>query len=179
MHTYFERVRSPRVWMAAAYAIGWFASAYLLYVYITGGPIACGATHGCDVVRASSWAYVGPIPQPLFGVAFYTGMLTLLVARSISASREKTLWRLIQIGAVFGFLESLLLFFVQWLDVRAFCTWCLVSGVAATIGCMMMLLDKERLTTKEREADLLSYTIVLLALAGIGMPMFLWLVGAF
>ena len=174
--TILHIMRSPRVLLSCVYAIGWFASAYLLYVYVTGGPIACGVGQGCDVVRASRWAYVGGIPQPLFGVVFYTGMIALLIVRSTTSAYERLLFRLIRIGAIIGFLDSVALFLVQWIDVQAFCTWCLVSGASATIGCALTMFDKPSLTSEQREADLLGHAITLGALVFVGVPAFLLLV---
>ena len=174
--TILHIMRSPRVLLSCVYAIGWFAAAYLLYVYVTGGPIECGASHECDVVRASKWAYVGPIPQPLFGVVFYTSMIALLIVRSITSSYERLLFRLIRIGSIIGFLESIALFLIQWLDVQAFCAWCLVSGASATIGCALTMFDIPSLTSEQREADLVGHAIALGVLAFVGIPAFLLLI---
>lgn len=166
---------SVRVWMAAILSIGWFAAAYLLYEYVTGGPIACGSA-GCDVVRSSDWAYIGPIPMPLFGVAFYTGMLMLLVGRSLTSAHAKLLRTLTFIGASIALLESIGLFLIQWLDVKAFCLWCLVSG-AATLG-VWTLAWFDRPTEDEalRLRDLTGYAAILVAFAVIASPTFLFLV---
>lgn len=171
-----QSLRSPRVWMSAFLALGLFASVYLLVVYVTGGPIACGPTHGCDVVRASRWAYIGPIPQPLLGVLFYAGMLGLLVTRSVlSASTRTHLWlqRLTLLGAIVGMAESVALFLIQWLEIGAFCAWCLVSGAAATGTFVLAWLDRAALTDGQHSADLEGYAVVLGMLALIGTPLLL------
>lgn len=171
-----QSLRSPRVWMSAFLALGLFASVYLLVVYVTGGPIACGPTHGCDVVRASRWAYIGPIPQPLLGVLFYAGMLGLLVTRSVLSTSTRThLWlqRLTLLGAIVGMAESVVLFLIQWLEIGAFCAWCLVSGAAATGTFVLAWLDRAALTDGQRSADLEGYAVVLGTLALIGTPLLL------
>lgn len=160
-------------------ALGLFASAYLLYVYVTGGPIACGPAHGCDLVRASSWAYIGPIPQPLLGVLFYTGMLGILIARAVlegSTNASSWLWRLTKIGALVGFVESVILFLIQWFVIGAFCTWCLVSGVAATMVCVLVWFDRGSQTGEAQLADLRGYALVIGLLVVLGIPGFLMLV---
>ena len=68
-----------RVTMVVALFVGLFASAYLLYTYVTGGPIACALVSGCEIVRASKWAYTWGIPRPLLGILFYAGLFALLV----------------------------------------------------------------------------------------------------
>ncbi len=177
--SFVQTLRSPRVWMAFFLAMGLFASAYLLYVYVTGGPIACGPAHGCDVVRASRWAYVGPIPQPLLGVLFYSGMLGILIARSVldgSTNASSWLWRLTRVGAVVGFIESVALFLIQWLEIGAFCTWCLVSGVAATMVFLLAWADRGSQGGEAQLADLRGYACVMGLLAVLGVPGFLFLV---
>lgn len=171
-------LRSPRIWMSAFLAMGLFASGYLLYVYVTGGPIACGAAHGCDLVRASRWAYLGPIPQPLLGVLFYTGMLAILVARTLVSTAASALWlkRLTFLGACVGFIESVILFLIQWQEIGAFCTWCLVSGVAASGAFALAWVDSASASDEQRLADLRGYACVLGALALLGIPGFLLLV---
>ena len=50
--------------------LGAFASAYLLVDYVFGSGI-CLTGSGCDVVRASAFAYPLGIPMPLLGLGFY------------------------------------------------------------------------------------------------------------
>lgn len=123
--------------------VGLFASTYLLITYISGAPIACGSLHGCEIVRASKWAYSFGIPRPLFGVIFYTALIVLLAFRAMYPHR-KPLWayRLMILAAFVGFLESAFLTFVQWLDIKAFCVWCVTSAIMATIVFIAVWFDK-------------------------------------
>ena len=59
--------------------VGVFASAYLLVDYVFGSGI-CLTGSGCDVVRASPYAYPLGIPMPLFGLGFYAIAAALLLA---------------------------------------------------------------------------------------------------
>jgi protein-disulfide isomerase/uncharacterized membrane protein len=105
-----------------------------LITYITGAPIACGIVQGCDVVRASKWAYTMGIPRPLLGVVFYLAILCLLVVRVVLPKHRPRLWTALTILATFvGFIESAFLTFVQWADIGAFCIWCLTSAAVATV----------------------------------------------
>jgi protein-disulfide isomerase/uncharacterized membrane protein len=123
-----------RFGIAISALVGLFASAYLFYTYVTGAPIACGIVSGCEAVRASKWATtVFNLPRPVLGLVFYVGIFALLVLRLVANRDRKILWRLTQLGAAIGFFESAVLFVVQWVDVKAFCVWCLVSGLAATV----------------------------------------------
>ncbi len=157
-------------------SIGLFASAYLLFEYVTGGPIVCGQAGGCEIVRASSAAYIGPIPRPLLGVIFYGGMLALLITRSLTSWQAVWLRRLTFIGATIGLLESGELFVVQWLVIKSFCTWCLASGASTVAIFAFALFDRAVLTSEERLQDLKGYTFALFLLMGIGIPSFWFLV---
>lgn len=163
--------------MSLALVTGLFASAYLLFEYVVGGPIACGASGGCEVVRASDWAYLGPVPRPLLGVMFYVGMLILLVMRAVTPWQAPWLRRLTFIGAAIGLIESVHLFFVQWLSIQAFCTWCLVSGAATVIVFALACFDRTHLAEEERLHDLKGYVLSLFLLIIIGAPAFWFLIG--
>ena len=118
--------------MTIASCIGIFIAAYLLITYITKGPIVCGPLHGCDVVRTSRWANWFGIPTPAFGLAFYSFVFILLVIRTTFPHRKRIwFYRLTMLAAFAGFIESVFLFFIQLVDIRAFCTWCLGSALMA------------------------------------------------
>ncbi len=128
-----RRILRIRRGIFIAACAGVIIASYLAVTYLSAIPIACGPLHGCDVVRASRWAKWFGIPTPLFGLAFYLAMLALLVVRTAMPHWKRILcYRLTRILAVLGFIESCFLFFIQLLDLKAFCTWCLGSAVAAT-----------------------------------------------
>ena len=142
--------------MLIAGLIGLFASIYLLITYTSGKPIVCGTSHGCDVVRASEWAYLGPIPRPALGVVFYLGFIGLLIYRLAFAKSalQKILLELTWLGACIGFVESAWLFYLQAAVIKAFCTWCLTSGATATVLFLLSFFDsaeelEDRLVSKE------------------------------
>jgi protein-disulfide isomerase/uncharacterized membrane protein len=124
-------VRRIMLWAALC---GLFASTYLLIVYVTGGPIVCGIVKGCDVVRNSRWANSFGVPRPLLGVIFYVGIVAILVWRHLYPHfRTRIVYWLSMLAAFVGFVESAFLTFVQMIDIKAYCLWCLGSAVAATI----------------------------------------------
>lgn len=168
-----------RAVMAVASLIGLFASAYLFYTYVSGAPIVCGLVSGCDLVRASKWAWTFGIPRPFLGLVFYVGVFGLLVARSVSVRWSILLYRLTILAAILGFIESGFLFLIQWLDIRAFCFWCLVSGVSATVLTLVAIADRpmDLRTYPEHTRELRTFFILLLVGALIGFVGFLYLIG--
>ena len=114
--------------------VGAAASAYLLVEYVTGQPGVCLTGSGCDLVRASAFAYPLGIPTPLIGLAFYVlaGWATM---RSLDRtplaglSPDAALLALAVVGAA----ASMLLTALEAFVIRAFCTWCLVQAGASLV----------------------------------------------
>ncbi len=156
--------------MLAAALLGLFASVYLLIVYVTGGPIICGTNTGCEIVRASKWAYTYGIPRPVLGVAFYLAILAVLTKHAYAPSFHHRKFRLALLAATtFGFAESAFLTFVQWVDIGAFCSWCLTSAVAATAIFVLSWFDGREPPAKEvilRELKFIFHAFVAAVLLG-------------
>ena len=72
--------------------VGAAASAYLLVEYTTGQAGLCLTGSGCDLVRASAFAYPLGIPTPLIGLVFYL-VAAWLVTRTLDARRVAGLAR--------------------------------------------------------------------------------------
>ncbi len=122
---------------------GLFVSTYLFITYAFGKPIVCGASYGCDVVRASQWATIFGLPTPLYGMAFYTGIAVLLILRAaMPRFRHKLLYRLTMFGAAVGFVESAYLTYVQGAKIGSWCSWCIASAVCATLIFIIAYWDK-------------------------------------
>jgi len=127
--------------------IGLFSSLYLAITYLTGKPIVCAVVSGCEIVRASAWATTFGIPRPILGLAFYGAIILSLVIRTYAPHHRPDFWKGITLLATFfGFVESGFLTLVQVYEIRAFCFWCIVSAVAATIlFCLSFFEGEERL----------------------------------
>lgn len=129
--------------------VGLFASMYLFITYVSGKPIACGILKGCEIVRASKWAYTFGLPRPMLGVVYYLGIVFLLAYRAYAPHVRPFWWRIALLSiATVGLFESGFLTIIQWLDIRAFCTWCVTSAVAATIVFVLSLFDGREPTAK-------------------------------
>ena len=112
--------------------VGVFASAYLLVDYVFGSGI-CLTGSGCDVVRASPYAYPLGIPMPLFGLGFYAIAAALLLANpartlaGVPAAASGAAWSLLGVAVMAG------LTIIELFVIEAFCSWCLVSAVASLL----------------------------------------------
>jgi uncharacterized membrane protein len=170
--------RTARFVMAVAALLGFFFSGYLFYVYVTGAPIVCAIVSGCDIIRASEWANSFGIPRPFFGLLFYGALFQILVLRAALTKWAKPLHVITIALTVIGFIESGVLFVVQWLDLRAFCFWCLLSGIAATIIFIASLRDRpmRESTDETRASELRHYLWLLLGYVPLAILFFSWLV---
>ena len=114
--------------------VGLGASVYLLVEYVTGQSGLCLTGSGCDLVRASAFAYPHGIPMPLFGVGFYV-VAVFVVQRTLD---QRPMGRLTPAAALLGLAAaglaaSIALTAIEAFVIRAFCSWCLVQTAASVI----------------------------------------------
>ena len=131
----------PHVTIARARAIalvaaivGLGASVYLLVEYLTGQSGVCLTGSGCDLVRASAFAYPLGIPTPLFGVAFYSAAAfaawRTLEPRPIAGISPRIF---LLLASTTGLAVSIALTAVEAFVIHAFCSWCLVQAAASVV----------------------------------------------
>lgn len=151
--------------------IGLFVSSYLFITYTYGAAIACGGSQGCDMVRASRWASMYGVSTPLLGIVFYTAVAGLCIVRTAMPSYQPKRMRWILMAVVTaGFIESAFLTFVQYAEIRAYCTWCLASAVTATLLFITAWWDRAltfELPVMLRELKLQFYLLMAAAVMGV------------
>ncbi|MBU2566029.1 vitamin K epoxide reductase family protein [Patescibacteria group bacterium] len=131
--------------------LGVLASAYLFYTYATSSDIKCGILHGCELVRVSKWATFFGIPTPTFGLIFYFSIIAVLIFRAyVPEYRPKILNYTQKILGVVGFTESLYLFGIQSFVIKSYCTWCLISALAASLVFILVWFDKLLILDKKQ-----------------------------
>ena len=123
-------MRERRVAITGA-LLGAFASAYLLVDYVFGSGI-CLTGSGCDVVRASAFAYPLGIPMPLLGLGFYLAAVALLLrspARfaGVGAGLAAAGWAAVGLGVMS------ILTLIEVFVIGALCSWCLLSTAASIV----------------------------------------------
>lgn len=114
--------------------VGAGASAYLLVEYVTGQTGVCLTGSGCDLVRASAFAYPLGIPMPLLGLVFYAGAAWIVLS-TVDGRRIAGLGAMAALlaAASAGFAVSLALTGIEAFVITAFCSWCLVQAAASLI----------------------------------------------
>jgi protein-disulfide isomerase/rhodanese-related sulfurtransferase len=122
--------------------LGLFDSSYLWWVYASPSrPMVCLGS-GCDVVRASPFAYPAGVPMPVFGVAMYATLALLIFAEPLLSASLARWGRYAGAGiAGLGFLFSLYLTGIEAFVLHAWCAWCVVSALAVTLLFVLAVLD--------------------------------------
>jgi protein-disulfide isomerase/rhodanese-related sulfurtransferase len=114
--------------------VGLFDALYLWWEYTSPDrPMVCFGT-GCDVVRASPFAYPMGIPMPVPGVAMYAALALLVFAQPLFQAALAGAARKAMAGiSGLGFLFSLYLTGVETFVLHAWCFWCMVSAIVVTL----------------------------------------------
>lgn len=130
-----------RVAIRALLAVAMASALYLLYVSLSGSPVAgCGPDSGCDRVLRSRWAYwLGlPVSAPAF-LAYGTLFALLSLVPRQGIERQRKLWAVLLslavmvIGAASWFV-ALMLFAIQGL-----CPFCLAAHGAAVAASVWLI----------------------------------------
>ncbi|HET7841915.1 MAG TPA: vitamin K epoxide reductase family protein, partial [Terriglobia bacterium] len=113
--------------------LGLFDSAFLWWMYASPShPMVC-LGGGCDVVRASSYAYWSGIPLPSFGVAMYAVLALLIFIEPLAGDRRtKAIGYAVCAISGAGFLFSMFLSGVEEFQLHAWCFWCVISALTVT-----------------------------------------------
>ncbi len=119
-------------------ALGLADSLYLVWVHATASKIIC-PIGGCDIVNASPYAQMGPIPVAGIGAAGYLGLLAMAaMAWRAAALAERRRWlRLAFLASVLGVLYAAYLTYLELFVIEAICFWCVFSAVTITLICLV------------------------------------------
>ncbi len=136
-------------WLLATFIavalIGFSDSSFLLAKRLSGGPIPCFITTGCDTVSLSSYSTLWGIPLAGWGVAFYLGIgfLTLLYWDT----KKEYLLKLIFTGTFIGFVMSAYFMYLQKFVIGAFCVYCIGSAITSTTLFALSLISRKKLNS--------------------------------
>ena len=132
--------------MAVLSLVGLLVAVYLtLHRVGVIGTLACGADGGCSTVQTSSYATFMGVPVPFIGLAGYLLMfLVSLKAASGVRDERRTAIALISLSAI-AFAFSVYLTALEAFVIHAWCRWCVVSAVIATLIFLCSLPEAARL----------------------------------
>ena len=135
--------------LAVLDVIGLGIATYLSTVELSGGVPYCGPLHGCEAVATSKYAWIGPLPVAVYGVALSLLLLTLAIAW-IRTDRNGLLdahYGLSLIGVIFEIYFLTLQVFV----IHAVCVWCTSYGlslIARFLVAMVIWIRRGRLAAR-------------------------------
>ena len=120
--------------IAALSLVGVFVSLYLtLHRLGLIGSLACGIDGGCSTVQSSSYATFAGVPVPFLGLGGYLALFLLALKGASGVDDERRMAiALLALSAV-AFAFSLYLTALEAFVIHAWCRWCVVSAVIATL----------------------------------------------
>ncbi len=132
--------------------IGLAIAGYLSVVELGGGVPYCGALRGCETVATSEYAWIGPLPVAVYGVALSLILLTLAIAwvRTDKPALLDVHYGLSLIGVIFEVYFIALQIFV----IQAVCIWCTLYGLSLILRfavAMTIWLRRGRLSARLRQ----------------------------
>lgn len=109
------------------------------------GSLACGVDGGCSTVQTSAYATFVGVPVPFIGVLGYLVLFGVSYAAAVGRIRnERTTAVLLLVLAAVAFLFSVYLTALEAF-IHAWCRWCVVSAVIATLIFLFSLPEAARL----------------------------------
>lgn len=119
------------------------------------GPLACSSGGACELVQTSYYGSFLGVDVSLIGTVGYT-LLFLAGLLSLQPRWADARWPTLLMMAMIwpAVLFTVRLKYGEFIVLRSFCPWCLVSAVAITLCAVMVTLDWRRVrgTTPTRAA---------------------------
>jgi uncharacterized membrane protein len=140
--------------LAALVALGGVFVAGYLTLYKLGyiGTLAC-AVGSCETVQTSRWATLFGYPVAAWGVAYYVGLLAVILAGlTAPLADSRGVSRLLVAATATGLLFSLWLTYLELFVIHAICMWCVISALLATALFAISLLDLRDVSALEDDA---------------------------
>jgi uncharacterized membrane protein len=108
--------------------IGLAIASYLSVVELSGGVPVCGPLHGCETVATSKYAWIGPLPVAVYGVALSLVLLTLAIVWI--RTDNPVLLDLHAVLSLVGVIFELYFLSLQVVVIQAVCVWCTLYGLS-------------------------------------------------
>lgn len=123
------------IWPIVVLAIlGLIDAIYLTYESFKKDPLVCPLNFDCDVVLKSEYATFLGIKNEYLGLAYYLGVLTLVVLKNFFFSQYSLeVSFILKMYTGFGFLYSIYLTYLQAFKLKNYCFYCLVSASISTL----------------------------------------------
>jgi uncharacterized membrane protein len=128
--------------MAVLALVGLMIGIYLtLYKFGVIGALACGVG-SCETVQTSRWSTLLGLPVATWGLGYYALVFVLTMAGvqpRYASSRGLSLGLLLLTG--WGFVFSSWLTYLEARVINAWCQWCVISAIVATLLFVIAVVD--------------------------------------
>lgn len=132
--------------MAILSLIGLFIAVYLTLHRVGAiGTLACGADGGCSTVQTSRYASFAGVPVPFIGLAGYLVLFLLSLKAAAGVANERRMAMTLLALSTIAFAFSVYLTALEAFVIHAWCRWCVVSAVVATLIFLCSLPEAARL----------------------------------
>jgi len=139
---------TPRKWWVVfiASCIGLIDSFWIMLLEIEGikNPLiyqtcTAGDLFNCGIVVRSWQAQAFGFPNPLLGILFYELFLVIMIVARYGFTPSPILKNFLSCILIAGWVFSLWLFMQSWMVIGVFCIYCLISTLACSIICIVLL----------------------------------------
>lgn len=104
--------------------LGFADSTYLTIVHYENIIPPCSITFGCEKVLTSQFATIAGMPLGLFGALFFI-LIFVLTILNLQKNQE-ILKKALSFFSASGLIAGIILFYIQWRVLYAFCQYCLL-----------------------------------------------------
>jgi uncharacterized membrane protein len=109
------------------------------------GSLACGTSGGCEYVQGSRYGWFLGVDVALIGVVGYTALFVVAVLGTLPQWEDERWPTLALMALIFPALAfTVRLKYAEFVILRGFCPWCLVSAVTILLCTVLVLLDWRR-----------------------------------
>lgn len=138
---------TQRMGIALASLVSGLVALYLhLWKLGLTGTLACSGRNGCAYVQGSPYGWFLGVDVALIGTVGYAVLFVVAIIGTLPAFEDAT-WpnTLMQFLIWPAVLFTLRLKYGEFIVLKGFCPWCLVSAIAITLCAILVTFDRRRL----------------------------------
>ena len=121
--------------------IGLADSIYLTVEHLAGRSVRCTIVAGCSAVLSSRYAAFRGIPLALIGAVAY---FTVFSLATLAAFGYEWVSKFLAVIVAGMFVTTVWLFYLQAIEIKAFCQFCLLSAAVTTVLTVLVFMARRR-----------------------------------
>lgn len=112
------------------------------------GSLACSGKNGCAYVQGSPYGWFFGVDVALIGTVGYAALFVVALVGTLPSFEDARWPNTVMQWLIWpAVLFTLRLKYGEFIVLKGFCPWCLVSAVAITISAILVTLDRRRLAS--------------------------------